>query len=468
MKSTFSRLARQTTLVMLSTGALLWSSSALAVVNQYSMTGGWNSIRGTGTVKIPTFGSFGGGATKLLQDPTAGPTITVPPWAFTFPTPGVSTPLGHGNPGRIAGVSAVPFRQLRTNYSGFAPLEMMKLAPGGRTGPDVVSFCPQIKPQVTLPGGTTIPALAVGPMSGTVLGQATPPTGWNSVDGLAPRSCPHLASGGNCNQAYANNHPPPVATNFSGGYNPFCTAINAGTNGTGVSLSQNGLATSLGVGLGHGRLRYKRTIAGLGMGGVGQAGLIGTGDLGFQLAPPGGTTAPGIFAWIRLLREREFGPGAQAEGGSFDNVITAMLRSGPANLVFSTTGAGLGLVTPSGLGPPFLNTMGGTIIIPPGFQTAWGGPLTTGQVKVSVTANPGAAIGNTHLWTLTGYDNRTAGGEGAIQFVSGGMSRTGSSVSGNRLILTMNMTSLPEPSSWLAAGGALLALVACRSFLRRR
>ena len=398
--------------------AMLWVDGAEAQ-NAYSMVGGWRSIRGTGTVNIPFFGTF-----PENRMPTAsaiqqtGGTITIPPHLFNFPRNTAITP-NFGNPGHLVGVSAFPVRQLRTNFSGAAPLEKMVLAPSGRSGPDVASICP----------GTTQPGQTI----------------FNGTSFL--------------------------------GYNPFCTAVNGTPNTAG------GIGTPSGMGVAHGLLRYSRAQSalqkGAQFGGVGQAGLIGTGDLGVVIGafgtqavntqPP--FTNAALWAWNVLFREGAEGFAPQASGQTFGATETAMLAAGPGNFIFASTGA-LGIVDPSGvgggLGPPLLTENGGTIIIGPDLQTAWGGPWTTGNILISVTKNRGAAIGNTHVFTLMGTDQRTANGSGMIQLVTGNTSRTNASgPSGNRAIVRMNFTNLPEPSMWLSASGALLVLIACRRLTRR-
>jgi hypothetical protein len=232
------------------------------------------------------------------------------------------------------------------------------------------------------------------------------------------------------------------------------------------------------VGVSHGRLVYTRTALGLSkgnqFGGGGQQGLQGTGDLAIVLAPIQGAvntlppyTGAGQFGW-QLLNRPPGGFGLQAEGLAFaQSVPTAMLLPGPGNFIFGSTGVS-GIVTPAGLGPALVTTGGGTIILPPDEQEAWGGPWTTGTVRVSVTRNAGAPF-IFHQFTLKGSDTRGADGNGTLQLVSGNVSFTGNSGStGNRAIIQMQLTNLPEPTTWAAAGAALLALGLCHRVTRRR
>ena len=106
--------------------ALGLASSSHAAQNLYSLTGGWKSIRGTGTVNIPTFGTFplGGAPTRQLVQTTDGvdtaPPMRMPGYVFTFKRNTTFTP-NFGNPGRLAGVTIPQVNQLRTNFSGVGP-----------------------------------------------------------------------------------------------------------------------------------------------------------------------------------------------------------------------------------------------------------------------------------------------------------------------------------------------------------
>ena len=125
--------------------------------NAYSVSGTWKSIRGIGTVNIPTFGSFpqGGLPTASLIQTTDGvnsaPPMIIPGHFFNFPqatmTTGMSgvTKFGapvFGNVGRLAGVTNPFVAQLRTNFQGVGPVTAMPVAASGRSGPATITYCP--------------------------------------------------------------------------------------------------------------------------------------------------------------------------------------------------------------------------------------------------------------------------------------------------------------------------------------
>jgi hypothetical protein len=99
--------------------------------------------------------------------------------------------------------------------------------------------------------------------------------------------------------------------------------------------------------------------------------------------------------------------------------------------------------------------------------TSWGFPFTTGRLTISVTDRPGP--GNLETFTRTGGDNRTSDGTGVVVMVSGSLSSRSifgpQLPHGNRGWATYV---IPEPSSILAAGAALFALLGCHQWVRRR
>jgi hypothetical protein len=409
--------------------ALALTAPSHAGQNIYSVTGGWKSIRGTGTVNIPTFGTFPkgaqlggtnfkpagppigtGGPPGLLIQTTDGasdaPRMVMPAHFFNFQQNTTTTP-NFNNPGRLAGVTIPQVNQLRTNFSGVGPAAQMTLSAGGRSGPSTVNYCP---------GGTQ--------------------TGMTVFNG-------------------------------TGVFNPNCTIVD-GTPSDPTS----------GVGIAHGRLVYMRTMSatqkGNQYGGFGQQGLVGTGDLAILLAPivsPVNTNPPftgaGQFGWQILNREATEGFGPQAEGMAFaQSTVTGVLDPGPGNFIFGSTGLS-GIVTPAGLGPA-LGPPATPTILPADQVSSWGGPWTTGVVQISVTKNAGAPF-VFHTFTLTGSDTRDVNGNGNLQLVSGMVSRTlVSGPVGNRAVIQMSLNLVPEPSTWAAAGAALLALALCHRVTRRR
>ena len=94
--------------------------------------------------------------------------------------------------------------------------------------------------------------------------------------------------------------------------------------------------------------------------------------------------------------------------------------------------------------------------------TSWGLPLTTGQLKISVTAN----LGPEEVFIRTGTDARNQAGSGVVAFVSGAISeRVISGPNGNRGWTTYE---IPEPSAIMAASAGLFALFGCHQLVRRR
>jgi hypothetical protein len=94
--------------------------------------------------------------------------------------------------------------------------------------------------------------------------------------------------------------------------------------------------------------------------------------------------------------------------------------------------------------------------------TSWGFPLTTGQLKISVTA----ALGDDEIFIRTGVDGRNANGSGIVTLVSGTVSsRTLSGPNANRGWITLK---IPEPGVLAAGSSALLMLAGCHWLARRR
>jgi hypothetical protein len=91
-------------------------------------------------------------------------------------------------------------------------------------------------------------------------------------------------------------------------------------------------------------------------------------------------------------------------------------------------------------------------------STTWAGPMTTGRVVVQAFVDGGTVPIST--WTNTGNDQRTVGGQGMVNLVSGSISRRTSdniAVAGTeRTMLTLQ---LPEPSMALGLIAGVTALV---------
>jgi hypothetical protein len=144
-----------------------------------------------------------------------------------------------------------------------------------------------------------------------------------------------------------------------------------------------------------------------------------------------------------------------AWGAGF-GVIVQRLGAAPGDIVS-------GRVTPAG-GP--LDTATQLVrVTPPGTgqgnqatSTTWGGPMTTGKVVVQALT-PGG-VNPISTWTNTGNDQRTAGGQGMVNLVSGSLSvRTSSNVSVAGSERTMLTLKLPEPSMALGLIAGVAALV---------
>jgi len=226
--------------------------------------------------------------------------------------------------------------------------------------------------------------------------------------------------------------------------------------GSTVTPSGNPGCASPGGGSGiNGRLVYTKTANQFG--GVLQGNVGGFADIAIRVAgtPPGSVTA--VFAIAN-----PFPTGAQ--GAPFGFVgVTAGAAPAPPN------GVGGFIAGPNGtlLTQVFAHP---TAYGVPNPATTYGGPWTTGQVKVSVTANAGAP----EIFTFTGSDNRV-NGVGTISLVCGGVSDRGvSGPNGNRgwLNYTIGPVILDGPVPAVSHGGlaavfGLLALAGGYTLHRR-
>jgi hypothetical protein len=185
--------------------------------------------------------------------------------------------------------------------------------------------------------------------------------------------------------------------------------------------------------------------------GLGQALPTGIGAFG----GPVGTAAP-------------FGVSVTTPGGTslalVSTVIGTMTVNGPGPL----PGVGIGKFGANGDVTFFAFTPGGSKRGFTNMASSRGFPFTTGMLTISAPLAAGAP----EIFTITGMDNRTAGGAGTIQLVSGSLSqRTKSGPNANRgwvrLVLAID-PSVPalSPVS-LAAMAGLMLLVAGYTMRRR-
>lgn len=96
----------------------------------------------------------------------------------------------------------------------------------------------------------------------------------------------------------------------------------------------------------------------------------------------------------------------------------------------------------------------------------WNLPYTTGMVTIVAANDP--VVANRTL-TITGSDTRGSSGEGRLTLVAGAV---GLRSAGNEYVSQQTRAKLllytPEPTTWLSAGSALIALCVGRSFAHRR
>lgn len=89
--------------------------------------------------------------------------------------------------------------------------------------------------------------------------------------------------------------------------------------------------------------------------------------------------------------------------------------------------------------------------------TATGFKMTTGTIFV-IDATPSTANGGPFSSTTAGYDNRTAGGNGTIKLVGGGIAHGGSTGNNFFRVTNLKMT-LPEPGASLGLAVGMFLLV---------
>jgi len=152
----------------------------------------------------------------------------------------------------------------------------------------------------------------------------------------------------------------------------------------------------------------------------------------------------------------DWGVVVQRLGGAAGDIVQGRITPGgapfdPATQVVRTSncctsgGPGTGMDDGTGLGRQATST-------------TWAGPLTTGQVIVQAFAAGGTEPLST--WTNTGNDQRTVGGEGMVNLVSGSMSqRTSAGFSSAGTERTMLTLQLPEPSMALGLIAGVTVLV---------
>ena len=171
------------------------------------------------------------------------------------------------------------------------------------------------------------------------------------------------------------------------------------------------------------------------------------------LAGPGGIGGARFYIYRLLGGQMDMLPAALVHGGFDFEPIGAM-----------TPGYAVTLPIPVMTGfPPDFNTMSYPN------QKLWlqgAGPFTTGMLTLQITMQAGLPVRSVKL---AGYDNRTPGGLGKIQLVSGTLANSfnGALPGGTPIGWKMQISVIPEPGPDLAlAAGALgLALV---GFLHER
>lgn len=347
----------------------------------------------------------------------------------------------------IAGVSSTAFAQKTKVYSisGDARFQIgnglpipigltppphgrMHIQPGAAilqtTGPDPKQMI--LPPSgATAPGNPVVVGLFQANSALFQVATAIPLTG--------PKGTARLRASGRTGAATVSWCPGQVVTVFG---NPGCGSAAAGP---GIN----------------GRLVYTKTANQFG--GVLQGKVGGFADIAIRVSgtPPGNVTA--IFAIAN-----PFPTGAQ--GGPFGFVgVTAGEAPGPPNGVGGFVAGDNGTLLTQVFAHPTANGQ-------PNPATTYGGPWTTGQVKVSVTA----ALGPDEIFTFTGSDNRV-NGVGTISLVCGGVSDRGvSGPNGNRgwLNYTIGPVILDGPVPAVSHGGlaavfGLLALAGGYALHRR-
>lgn len=207
----------------------------------------------------------------------------------------------------------------------------------------------------------------------------------------------------------------------------------------GQSIATPCTAPNAGPGI-NGVMRYKATSNQFG--GPARAATGGFADVGLRAAGTPPCDFNNSFCQVIFAFATPAGTGAQ--GAPFG--VTISTSGGTPNPgLFNAIVAGNGVVTyitPTGLGPGLANP-----------ATSAGGPWTTGDLTVSVTA----ALGADEVFVMSGMDSRV-NGIGTISLVTGSMSDRGvSGPNANRgwLQITVGETT-PSLSSW---GFAALALV---------
>jgi hypothetical protein len=228
---------------------------------------------------------------------------------------------------------------------------------------------------------------------------------------------------------------------FSGAapYNPNCTVV-----------ASSGAAGG-GIGTANGIMQYSKTTNQFG--GFGAVAAQGTASLAVWLALPlnNPTTTNGNFGQVAFAGDVIDISGV---GEPIDDAPNTGKLEGLA--IKKLLG-----YTPSGI----ITSVGATLLAASDLQqTAWPGPLTTGQLKISVTANQGPIPS---IFTISGSDTRDAAGIGNITLVGGSVSRTnltGSSTTRN--VISFSIT--PEPTMLLGASCALGALLVSHRVTRRR
>lgn len=202
--------------------------------------------------------------------------------------------------------------------------------------------------------------------------------------------------------------------------NPGCGTVNAGS----------------GI---HGRLVYTKTVAQFG--GPAQGTVGGTADVALRVtsgapctAGVAGSLNPGCR--VRMAIANPAPTGAVGAAFGFSNQTAGMVVPSPSGFFYATI-TGMGFVANAqlpGLGPGTANPV-----------TEYGGPWSTGMVKISITMNVGPVA---EIFTITGGDSRM-NGVGHISLVAGSVAaRSLSGPNSNRGWLNLD---LGEPQDLVPA-----------------
>lgn len=167
-------------------------------------------------------------------------------------------------------------------------------------------------------------------------------------------------------------------------------------------------------------------------------------------------------------------PNALAAAGGPISVLATTPGGTPAATAAGGPIPGIGIgkfgAAPTGTVSFFVFTPNGTMMGFTNMATSYGYPFTVGQLVISAPLAAGAP----EIFTITGMDSRTAGGQGSLQLVSGSLSaRTASGPNANRGWVRLNLSNVPAVPSFtdwglMALSGSLLAMAAFVAVRRSR